>query len=61
MRVMTSRLRSRTPRITRWLEDKDGDTVVSVSQDHIPDEKGVENSKKNWSAVLQGLKKTVEG
>jgi uncharacterized protein YndB with AHSA1/START domain len=47
--------------VTWKLEDKDGDTVVSVSQDHIPDEKGVENSKKNWSAVLQGLKKTVEG
>ncbi|MEO8877436.1 MAG: SRPBCC family protein [Polyangiaceae bacterium] len=47
--------------VTWQLEKRGDETVVSVSQDHIADEKGVEGSKANWSSVLQGLKKTVEG
>ncbi|HEX4340944.1 MAG TPA: SRPBCC family protein [Polyangiaceae bacterium] len=47
--------------VTWHLDERDGNTVVSVSQDNIETEKGVEASKKNWGAVLQGLKKTVEG
>jgi uncharacterized protein YndB with AHSA1/START domain len=46
--------------VTWKLHDEGGATVVSVSQDHIESEKGVEASKKNWTAVLEGLKKTVE-
>jgi uncharacterized protein YndB with AHSA1/START domain len=48
--------------VTWHLDDKDESTatVVSVSQDSIETEKGVEASMKNWQAVLQGLKKTVE-
>jgi len=46
--------------VTWRLDEKGGDTVLSVSQDNIPNEQGVEASKKNWTAVLQGLKKTVE-
>jgi uncharacterized protein YndB with AHSA1/START domain len=47
--------------LVSWeLQEKNGATVVTVSQDHIPSEKGVEGSKANWSAVLKGLKQTAE-
>lgn len=36
-------------------------TKVSLSQDNNPDEKSQAESAKNWSAMLQGLKKYVEG
>jgi uncharacterized protein YndB with AHSA1/START domain len=47
--------------VTWELHEKDDATVVTVSQDNIANEQGVEASKGNWTAVLQGLKKTVEG
>jgi hypothetical protein len=47
--------------VTWELHEKDGATVVSVSQDGLSNEKGVEGSKANWRGVLEGLKKTVEG
>jgi uncharacterized protein YndB with AHSA1/START domain len=47
--------------VTWELHEKDGSTVVVVSQDGIQTEKGVEGSKANWATVLEGLKKTVEG
>ncbi|CAN5275346.1 SRPBCC family protein [soil metagenome] len=47
--------------VTYSLEEKDGETRLTVAQDHLEDDEGVEGSKKNWSMVLQGLKKTVEG
>jgi uncharacterized protein YndB with AHSA1/START domain len=46
--------------VTWGLQEKDGGTVVTVSQDSIESEKGVEGAKKNWKGVLEGLKKTVE-
>jgi uncharacterized protein YndB with AHSA1/START domain len=47
--------------LVSWeLQEKNGATVVTVSQDHIASEKGVEGSKANWSAVLKGLKQTAE-
>jgi uncharacterized protein YndB with AHSA1/START domain len=46
--------------VTWELHEQDGATVVSVSQDGIGDEKGVEGSEANWRGVLEGLKKTVE-
>lgn len=46
--------------VTWKLHDKDDATTVEVSQDGLHDEKGVTASKSNWTAVLQGLKKTVE-
>jgi hypothetical protein len=46
--------------VTWELHEKDGATVLAVSQDSIPNEKGVEASKSNWTYVLQGLKKVVE-
>jgi uncharacterized protein YndB with AHSA1/START domain len=47
--------------VTWELHEKDGTTVVTVSQDGISTDKGVEDSKTNWTAVLKGLKQTVEG
>jgi uncharacterized protein YndB with AHSA1/START domain len=48
--------------LVTWKLDGEGDTTkLTVSQDHIADEKGIEGSKKNWSNVLEGLKRTVEG
>ncbi|MGC4091228.1 MAG: SRPBCC family protein [Polyangiaceae bacterium] len=46
--------------VTWKLHEKEGDTVLSVSQDGIANEKGVETSKANWATVLKGLKQTVE-
>lgn len=46
--------------VTWDLNETAGTTVVSVSQDNIADEQGVEASKRNWTAVLQGLKKVVD-
>lgn len=47
--------------LVTWKLDPEGDaTVVSVTQDNISSEQAVEGAKKNWTAVLQGLKKTVE-
>ena len=39
----------------------DGDTTkVSISQDNIDDEAGVEHMKQNWGMVLDGMKKLLE-
>jgi uncharacterized protein YndB with AHSA1/START domain len=46
--------------VTWQLQEQGGATLVSVSQDNIADDKGIEASERNWTAVLQGLKKTVE-
>lgn len=46
--------------VTWELQEELDATIVSVSQDNIADEKGVEASKRNWTAVLQGLKRVVE-
>ncbi len=46
--------------VTWELEEHGKTTVVSVSQDGIATEKGVEGSKANWTTVLKGVKATVE-
>jgi uncharacterized protein YndB with AHSA1/START domain len=46
--------------VTYLLAESGGRTVVTVSQDNLKDEKGVEGSKANWNVVLDGLKTTVE-
>jgi uncharacterized protein YndB with AHSA1/START domain len=46
--------------VTWELQERGGATVVAVSQDGIGSEQGLESSKKNWTAILQGLKQTVE-
>lgn len=34
--------------------------IVSVTQDNIENEQGVEHMKQNWSTVLDGMKKMLE-
>jgi uncharacterized protein YndB with AHSA1/START domain len=43
------------------LEATGATTVLTVTQDNIDDDKGVEGSVKNWTGVLQTIKKIVEG
>ena len=42
------------------LSGSGNETEVSLSQDNNPDEKAREQSEKNWTAMLGGLKKYVE-
>lgn len=42
------------------IKHENGKTVVSITQDNIENEEGVEHMRQNWSMVLDGLKKTVE-
>lgn len=46
--------------VTWELEQNGDDTVLSVSQDNIDSEKGVAQSKQNWTGVLANLKQLVE-
>ncbi|HEY1546664.1 MAG TPA: SRPBCC domain-containing protein [Kofleriaceae bacterium] len=46
--------------VTWELEKKGGDTLLSVSQDHIANDKGVTHAKEMWDFVLKGIKKVVE-
>lgn len=47
--------------VTITLDDSDGKTNVTLTQDNNPTDKSREHSEKNWQAMLDGLKKTVEG
>ncbi len=42
------------------LEDNDGTTHVSLSQDNNKDEKAAEHSRKTWEKMLSGLKEVLE-
>jgi uncharacterized protein YndB with AHSA1/START domain len=46
--------------ITYELEEKNGDTELTITQDNIPDEKMKEHSHENWDKVIKGLKEVVE-
>ena len=48
-------------RVTIDLEGDGAGTRVSLTQDNNSDDKAREHSEKNWSAMLEGLKKYVEG
>jgi uncharacterized protein YndB with AHSA1/START domain len=37
-----------------------GHTVLTISQDNIDNEAGVEHMKKNWGMVMDGMKKLLE-
>ena len=39
---------------------QNGSTMVTITQDNIEDEEGVEHMKKNWGMVLDGMKKLLE-
>ena len=42
------------------LEEHDGKTRVSLSQDKNPSEEAAEHSRANWEQMLSGLKQVVE-
>ena len=42
------------------LEDNDGTTHLSLSQDNNKDERAAEHSRANWKKMLSGLKEVVE-
>jgi uncharacterized protein YndB with AHSA1/START domain len=42
------------------LEERDGGTRVSLSQDNNPTEEAAEHSRANWEKMLVGLKQVVE-
>jgi uncharacterized protein YndB with AHSA1/START domain len=47
--------------LVTWQLDESGQrTRLSVSQDGIPNQQGVEGAQKNWTMVLGALKKVVE-
>lgn len=46
--------------VTWQLKPENNKTVLSVDQDNIDSEKGVEQSKQNWTGVLASIKKIVE-
>ena len=43
------------------LDENDGVTTVSLSQDNNGSEEEAEHSRANWQLMLEGLKKQVEG
>lgn len=47
--------------ITVSLSEQDGRTLVSLAQDKNQTEEAREHSEKNWKAMLDGLKKVLEG
>lgn len=46
--------------VTYKLMEKEGKTVVTLSQDNISSEKEKEHSDDNWTSVLKKLKEVVE-
>jgi uncharacterized protein YndB with AHSA1/START domain len=46
--------------VTIDLSPRDGEVRVQLSQDNNKSEQARQESQKNWVAMLQGLKKTVE-
>ncbi len=46
--------------VTIQLDGPDGAIHVDLSQDNNPSEKARDESRRNWSMMLDGLKKTVE-
>ena len=48
-------------RLVYELEERNGVTHVSLSQDNNPTEEAAEHSRANWEKMLAGLKQVVEG
>jgi uncharacterized protein YndB with AHSA1/START domain len=42
------------------LRPEKGKTVITIKQDNIDNEEGVEHMKKNWGMVLDSMKKVLE-
>jgi uncharacterized protein YndB with AHSA1/START domain len=47
--------------VTIDLSKKQAGVTVSLTQDHNPSDKALAESEKNWTMMLEGLKKAVEG
>lgn len=47
--------------VTYLLDEHDGNTDVTILQDHNASEEEKQHSEQNWRMVLDGLKKLVEG
>ena len=47
--------------VTIELDESDGRTRVTLTQDNNPTEEARAHSEKNWQGMLDGLKKVVEG
>jgi uncharacterized protein YndB with AHSA1/START domain len=43
------------------LEERDGKTHLSLSQDNNPTEEAADRSRANWETMLESLKQVVEG
>jgi hypothetical protein len=43
------------------LDENDGKTHISLSQDNNPTEEAAEHSRANWEKMLTALKQVVEG
>jgi hypothetical protein len=46
--------------VTYYLSEKDGKTIVTLTQDNVGSEKEKEHVTDNWKAVLKKLKEVVE-
>jgi len=46
--------------VTVDLAEKDGETAVSLAQNNNPTDEARQHSEKNWSMMLEGLKKMLE-
>lgn len=46
--------------ITYELVEKDGHTLLTISQDNIPSEQMKEHATENWKKVISGLKELME-
>lgn len=42
------------------LKSENGKTIVTITQDNISNDKELEHMKRNWSMVLEGMKKLLE-
>ena len=47
--------------ITYDLDEKNGQTVFTVTQDNCKSEEALEHSKKNWEGLFAGMKELLEG
>lgn len=48
-------------RIDQHVEDRGGSTLVTMSQDNVPNEEARDHSAANWAMVLGEMKKLLEG
>ena len=46
--------------VTYELEERDNQTLLTITQENIPDEKTRQHSEQNWNKVLSDLKQLLE-